>query len=81
MQGHKIDQQKRFEVFYEGILVDTMIPDLLVDGLVIVEPKVVSEFNETHVAQMIGYLAITNLKLALLLNFKHKDLRWKRVVR
>jgi len=81
MQGHKIDQQKRFEVFYEGILVDTMIPDLLVDGLVIVDPKVVSEFNETHVAQMIGYLAITNLKLALLLNFKHKDLRWKRVVR
>jgi len=74
MQGHKIDQQKRFEVFYEGILVDTMIPDLLVDGLVIVDPKVVSEFNETHVAQMIGYLAITNLKLALLLNFKHKDL-------
>jgi len=79
--GHKIDQQKRFEVFYEGVLVDTLIPDLLVDDSVIVDPKVVSEFNETHVAQMIGYLAITDLKLALLLNFKHKDLRWKRVVR
>jgi hypothetical protein len=30
---------------------------------------------------MIGYLAITNLRLALLLNFKHIDLRWKRIVR
>jgi len=40
-----------------------------------------SEFNDTHIAQMIGYLAITELRLALLLNFKHRDLRWKRVVR
>jgi hypothetical protein len=30
---------------------------------------------------MIGYLAITNLRLAILVNFKHTDLRWKRVVR
>lgn len=25
--------------------------------------------------------AMTNLRLALLINFKHADLRWKRVVR
>jgi hypothetical protein len=30
---------------------------------------------------MIGYLAITKLKLALLLNFKHAKLEWKRIVR
>lgn len=30
---------------------------------------------------MIGYLAITKLKLALLLNFKYAKLQWKRVVR
>lgn len=30
---------------------------------------------------MIGYLTITSLRLAILLNFKHADLRWKRVVR
>lgn len=51
------------------------------DDAVIADPKVVSEFNDTHIAQMIGYLAITDLRLALLLNFKQKDLRWKRVVR
>jgi GxxExxY protein len=42
---------------------------------------VVTEFNNTHVAQMIGYLAITGFKLAILLNFKHADLRYKRIVR
>lgn len=51
------------------------------DGCVIVDPKVVSEFNDTHLAQMMGYLAITGFKLAILLNFKHAELRYKRVVR
>ena len=80
-RGHKVQQQRRFDVLYEGILVDTLVPDLIVDDAVIADPKVVSEFNDTHIAQMIGYLASTDLRLALLLNFKHKDLRWKRVVR
>jgi len=80
-QGHTIEQQRRFDVFYEGILVDTLIPDLLVDGLVLVDPKIVTEFNDTHVAQMMGYLAITGFRLAILLNFKYVDLRQKRVVR
>jgi len=31
-RGHTIEQQRRFDVFYEGILVDTLVPDLLVDG-------------------------------------------------
>ena len=35
----------------------------------------------THVAQMIGYLNVTRLELALLLNFKNARLDWKRVVR
>ncbi|MGA2939649.1 MAG: GxxExxY protein [Syntrophobacteraceae bacterium] len=80
-RGHTVQQQRRFEVRYEGVLVDSLVPDLIVENAVIADSKVVSEFNDTHVAQMIGYLAITDLQLALLLNFKHKDLRWKRVVR
>ena len=52
----------------------------MIDGLIIVHAKVVSEFNETHKVQMLGYLARTGLRLALLVNLKHADLRWKRVV-
>ncbi|HVS51911.1 MAG TPA: GxxExxY protein [Opitutaceae bacterium] len=80
-RGHRVDQQKRFDVLYEGQLVDTLVPDLIVDDLVVADPKVVEDFTPTHQAKMIGYLSITNLRLALLLNFKHADLRWKRVVR
>lgn len=80
-RGHAVDQQHHFQVRYDGIVVDTLVPDLIIDNVVIVDPKVVSEFHDTHMAQMLGYLAITNLHLALLINFKYSDLRWKRVVR
>ncbi len=80
-RGHRVEQQKRFPVHYEGQLIGTLQPDLIVDDLVIVDPKVVSDFTDTHVAQMSGYLAITNLQLAILLNFKFARLGWKRVAR
>lgn len=80
-RGHKVDQQKRFEVRYEGALVDTLVPDMVVDDLVIADPKVVEAFTLTHIAQMQGYLTITQLRLAILLNFKFADFRWKRVIR
>ncbi len=79
--GHEVAVQESFPVFYRGELIGNLIPDLIVDRAVIVDPKVVAAFNETHVAQMIGYLNITGLELALLLNFKNARLDWKRVVR
>lgn len=80
-QGHKVDQQRQFPVHYDGQLIGLLIPDLIVDDLVIVDPKVVTVFNESHEAQMLGYLNITSLRLAILLNFKHAKLAWKRIVR
>jgi GxxExxY protein len=80
-RGHSVDQQRRYQVHYDGILIGELVPDLLVDELVVVDPKVVSAFNESHQAQMIGYLAITGLRLAILLNFKSMKLDWKRIVR
>lgn len=80
-RGHKVSQQEKFSVHYKGHLIGRLVPDLIVDDLVIVDPKVVSGFNETHVAQMVGYLAKTGLKLAILINFKYSKLQWKRIIR
>ncbi len=80
-RGHRVEQQREFPVHYDGHLIGTLIPDLIVDDLVIVDPKVVTAFNDTHLAQMLGYLNITELNLALLINFKFAKLDWKRVVR
>jgi GxxExxY protein len=79
--GLRVEQQKAFEVNYRGHLIGRLIPDLLVEDKVIVDPKVAECFTETHVAQMLGYLAVTGYSLALLLNFKHARLDIKRVVK
>jgi len=80
-RGHCVDQQKVFNVAYKAHEIGRLIPDFIVDNAVIADSKVVSAFNDTHLAQMTGYLALTGLRLALLLNFKYAKLQWKRVVR
>jgi GxxExxY protein len=80
-RGHGTEQQRDHPVHYKGHLIGRLVPDLIVDGKVITDPKVVSAFNDTHVAQMLGYLNITGLEVALLLNFRESKLTWKRVVR
>jgi GxxExxY protein len=80
-RGHRVSAQSSFPVSYRGERIGNLVPDLIVDNAVIVDPKVVTCFTEAHVAQMIGYLNITGLDLALLLNFKNSRLEWKRVLR
>jgi GxxExxY protein len=79
-RGHRVQSQREFDVHYAGQWIGKLVPDLIVDDLVIADTKVVSCFNDNHVAQMLGYLNITGLKLALLLNFKNSQLEWKRIV-
>src|SRR5438093_7970508 len=80
-RGHNVAVQSSFPVSYRGELIGNLIPDLIVDTAVIVDPKVVACFTDTHVAQMIGYLSVTGLDLAVLINFKNARLEWKRVLR
>jgi len=78
-RGHTVEQQREFPVHFRSQFIGKLIPDLIVDGKVIVDPKVVTAFNDSHVAQLLGYLNITGLEVALLLNFKDSKLAWKRV--
>jgi GxxExxY protein len=80
-RGHGVSVRSSFPVDYRGELIGNLIPDLIVHNAVIVDPKVVACFTDTHVAQMIGYLSITGLDLAVLINFKNARLEWKRVLR
>ena len=79
-RGHAVEAQREFPVFYRNEPIGHLTPDLIVDDKIIIDPKVVVAFNEAHVAQMVGYLTISGLELALLLNFKSARLEWKRVV-
>lgn len=77
--GVRCECQRRYDVFYDEQLIGTLVPDLMMGGRLIVDTKVVTAFNDSHIAQMLGYLNITGLKTALLLNFKYAQLGIKRV--
>ena len=78
-QRLSVECQREFEVHYGGERIGSLIPDMIVEGQVIVDAKVVSSFHESHIAQMLGYLNITGLKTGMLLNFKHAKLGIKRI--
>ena len=79
-QGIEINAQTEFPVYYKNTYIGKLIPDMLVANQIIVETKVVSGINESHIAQVLGYLNITGLKIGLILNFKYSKLQIKRVI-
>jgi GxxExxY protein len=79
-RGHRVDTQTHFHVYFKGHDVGLLIPDLIVDEVVITDTKVVKAFDDSHLAQVLGYLNITGLRVGLLLNFKRAQLAWKRVL-
>lgn len=79
--GLGVEQQKPFQVFYDGVLVGQFYADLLVEGAVIVELKAVTALDTKHFAQCMNYLKATNLNLGLLINFGNPKVEIKRVVR
>ena len=73
------NQQEIFPVHYHQRYVGKLITDLIVDSKVVVETKVVDQIIDVHIAQVLSYLSITNLKVGLILNFKPASLGIKRV--
>jgi GxxExxY protein len=67
--GLHVEQQVRFKVYYEQVEVGEYIADLVVEGMVLVELKAVSDLTSAHSAQCINILAITGLPVCLLINF------------
>ncbi len=69
MRGVPFARQAQFDVAYKSRFVGLAVVDMIVDGLVIVELKSVTNLLPLHLAQAISYLKATGLPLALLLNF------------
>ncbi len=74
--GLEIEVEKPIPLIYKDITLDCGYRiDLLVGSKVIVELKVVDEFNEVHIAQILTYMKISGCKLGLLLNFNTRSLK------
>jgi len=81
LRGIPFEKQVKLPVRYKDILIGEYIADFIVDGRLIVEIKAVSNFNSLHQAQAMHYLAATECRLALLLNFGTGSLEHRRVIK
>src|SRR5688572_4604744 len=76
LRGLTFERQRPLPVVYKGVPLDTQYRlDFVVEGIVIVELKAVAELLPIHEAQVITYLRLTELDVALLLNFNTVLLR------
>ncbi len=72
-QGLQCQRQVIVPLTYKGQrLADPLRLDLLVEKLVIVEVKAVAAYNTIFETQALTYLRLTNLRLALVINFGEK---------
>ena len=69
-EGLKVEKQKAFPLIYEEIKLEVGYRlDLIVEDKVIIEIKSVEVLNDVHLAQILTYLKLSNVKLGLLINF------------
>jgi len=73
-------QQPRFDVIYKGVKVGDYIPDLIAFNKIVVDAKTIERITDVERGQVLNYLKITQLRVGLILNFKHPKLEWERLV-
>ena len=75
------EREKKFEISYKGVLLPHFyFADFVVWDKIIFEAKAVEKLTDSHVKQVLNYLAASKLRIGLLVNFGADSLEWKRVV-
>ena len=81
-KGLAFESQKVYGVYddpEQQRLVGYYIPDFVVAETVIVEIKALRGLDNSHLAQVIGYLAVSACPIGLLINFGERSLRYRRI--
>jgi GxxExxY protein len=68
-KGLQVEEHPSLPVYFNDRILGRFTPDLLVNGLVIVEAKAVRTIDPAHKAQVINYLKASDIEVGLLLNF------------
>lgn len=81
MKGILYEREKEYTVTYKNIILPhKFFADFVIDNCIILEIKSKAGIIEQHQAQVMNYLAVSKLKLGLLLNFHEKSLQYKRII-
>jgi GxxExxY protein len=75
-----IETQKRIDLFFKNVKVGTYIPDIIVNGRIIIELKCKPFLTKGDIDQFWKYLKGTEYKLGFLINFSPTKLEIKRII-
>ena len=79
--GIPSSREKSYEISYKGVILPHFYyADFVVWDKIQLEAKAVENLTDSHVKQVLNYLAASKLRLGLLVNFRGDSLEWKRVV-
>ena len=74
-------REKKYEIHYKGVLLPHhYYADFVISDKIIFEAKAVEKLTDSHVKQVLNYLAASKLRVGLLVNFGADSLEWKRVI-
>jgi GxxExxY protein len=79
-QGLKIETERQFKVFYDGVDVGFYRCDLIVDGKIILELKSEDRLTKSHEIQLFTYLNVTGIKVGYLVNFGPRKMEFRRLI-
>jgi len=71
-------RQHLLDIFYKGKLAKHFVCDFIIEDLVVIELKALSQLGDLEKAQVSNYLKATKLPVGLLLNFGTRSLEYKR---
>lgn len=82
LTNHKIsfEPQKPIQMIYKEIPVGLNYLDFVIEESTVLEIKSVRKLDRVHLWQVLKYLAITKIPLALLVNFGPAKLEYKRIL-
>lgn len=74
-------REMKYAISYKGnILPHQYKADFIIDDKIVLEIKAIESLTSAHIKQTLNYLAVSKLKLGLLINFGEDSLKYKRIV-
>jgi GxxExxY protein len=79
--GIPFSREKHYEITYKDVILPHYYyADFVVSNTILIEAKALEKLTDSHLKQALNYLAASNLRLGLLVNFGSDSLEWKRII-
>jgi GxxExxY protein len=74
-------REKNYEIKYKGVVLPHYYyADFVVWDKILFEAKAVEKLTDSHIKQVLNYLAASQIRVGLLVNFGADMLEWKRLI-